>query len=415
MKKSDTARRYGSITLLAGAFFIPIFIGAAQASLYAMVFLWAIMLFWKEGGGVSRNPAVPWMVLFGAIAVASIFYGEDPERSAKKIHRLILLGGVLAIPGLLKNRPEDARRLLLAFVCGTTALAIWDVIRIPTTWIYDLQHLDPAMAKLHGHTLEEHKWFLLYDKGNMRDPQFYTFTLLVLFTFFPVYQKLYRKPMMALIALNFAALLLHNKRGAWLALIAGVGLGVLLSRPALGFLKSRKGVAMILLGVLLFGGYSANRWEDIRNEFDPDHGGRLELWSRVFIPFMKDHPWGVGYRALKYEDLQEYTTDLSFTVKNHFHNNGLQIAAELGWLGLIAWAFWMLSHMFMLFRCRARGLLQRAHADRIAHACLLGLFALLCNGMVEYNFGDSEPFMLFVLIMGLSLWLWRERIVQQEA
>ena len=311
------------------------------------------------------------------------FLWRRSERSAKKIHRLILLGGVLAIPGLLKNRPEDARRLLLAFVCGTTALAIWDVIRIPTTWIYDLQHLDPAMAKLHGHTLEEHKWFLLYDKGNMRDPQFYTFTLLVLFTFFPVYQKLYRKPMMALIALNFTALLLHNKRGAWLALIAGVGLGVLLSRPALGFLKSRKGVAMILLGVLLFGGYSANRWEDIRDEFDPDHGGRLELWSRVFIPFMKDHPWGVGYRALKYEDLQEYTTDLSFTVKNHFHNNGLQIAAELGWLGLIAWAFWMLSHMFMLFRCRTRGLLQRAHADRIAHACLPRL--LLCSAMVWLN------------------------------
>jgi len=71
----------------------------------------------------------------------------------------------------------------------------------------------------------------------------------------------------------------------------------------------------------------------------------------------------------------------------------LQVQAELGVLGPLVWVPWMA--MVFIGMWRARG----SPAGRLV---LLGFLALFMNGMMEYNFGDSEPFMLFCLLMGLS-------------
>ena len=398
MTKADSIQKYGGYALLAGAFFIPINVGAAQIFLYLAVALWVVWLFLARDVSALKNPATIWLLAFCGLAIASVFYGEDTERSLKKIHRLILLGLVFAIPGFMKQQPVRLRQLVFALICGASILAVYDIFRIPGTWWYDVQHID--QSQMQGRSLPEHKMFLLYDKGNMRDPQFFTFVTLALFAFYPVYQAAHRKPLLCLMAVNFLALVLHNKRGAWLSFACALGVGILLSRTSLRFLKTKKGMATAAITVLLFGSFAYQRLSDLKDQFDPNHGGRLELWTKVFKPFMADHPWGIGYRALEHEDLKEYTESLSFTVKNHFHNNGLQIAAELGWLGLGIWFIWMMVQLAMLFRARS------SVESASALACFLGLLALLLNGLVEYNFGDSEPFMLFVVVMGCTVWLW---------
>ena len=406
--KAETLREYSNYALLAAAFFIPIFIGAAEGFMYLAILLWGILLLWKKQPlTIFKHPATLFIFAFAGLAVASIWFGEDAARSLKKSHRLLLLFAVFAVPGVLTSHHRDARRLLFAFVCGASVLAVYDIVRIPAHWLWDLNHID--QVELHGRTLEEYKWFLLYDKGNMRDPQFYMVTLLILFSFYPVYQAAHKRPMLGLMALNLAALLLHNKRGAWLAFLIASILCLLLSRTGLGFLRNKKVWAIGLVGLVLVGAYSKNRLGDLIDEFDPNHGGRFELWSKVFIPFMEDHPIGVGYLAVKHEQLTAYTTDLSFTVKNHFHNNPLQVAAELGWAGLAIWLAWMIAHLAMFLICRRIRHPEISIHMRLAQAGMLAFVALLIDGMVEYNFGDTEPYMLFIMLMGLSVWLWQQR------
>ena len=80
----------------------------------------------------------------------------------------------------------------------------------------------------------------------------------------------------------------------------------------------------------------------------------------------------------------------------HLHNVPIQIAAERGLPALLAW----LCFLFVL----ARDLMRQRRTSAIAflpNAGLACLVAMLAAGMFEYNFGDSEFLMLFLLLMTL--------------
>ena len=71
----------------------------------------------------------------------------------------------------------------------------------------------------------------------------------------------------------------------------------------------------------------------------------------------------------------------------------------MGPAGLAAWLGWMAVTVWMLYRS-SRG--PPGEASRMALGALGAFVALMLNGVVEYNFGDSEVLMLLCLLMGLS-------------
>jgi O-antigen ligase len=83
----------------------------------------------------------------------------------------------------------------------------------------------------------------------------------------------------------------------------------------------------------------------------------------------------------------------------HLHNNLLQIAAERGlpallaWLIFMIWTFWLLSRKW---RRKPSGGLPWIASGL---ACVLALFIA---GLFEYNFGDSEVVMLYLVLITLS-------------
>jgi O-antigen ligase len=83
-------------------------------------------------------------------------------------------------------------------------------------------------------------------------------------------------------------------------------------------------------------------------------------------------------------------------VNPHLHNVPMQIAAERGLPALAAW-IWMLV---MLAIDMARRL-KIAETRFLAAAALGCIVAMVAAGMAEYNFGDSEFLMLFLVIMTL--------------
>jgi O-antigen ligase len=86
-------------------------------------------------------------------------------------------------------------------------------------------------------------------------------------------------------------------------------------------------------------------------------------------------------------------------VNPHLHNVPMQIAAERGlpalgiWVGFIAM---LVAALYRLFRDAAGA------SGRILPATgLAAVAAMLAAGMFEYNFGDSEFLMLFLVLVTL--------------
>jgi O-antigen ligase len=79
----------------------------------------------------------------------------------------------------------------------------------------------------------------------------------------------------------------------------------------------------------------------------------------------------------------------------HLHNVPLQIAAERGLPALAVWIWFIVTLCVDFFRRR------RSPNSSLSNAGLAAIAAMLAAGLFEYNFGDSEFLMLFLVLITL--------------
>ena len=83
-------------------------------------------------------------------------------------------------------------------------------------------------------------------------------------------------------------------------------------------------------------------------------------------------------------------------INPHLHNVPLQIAAERGLPALAIWIAFIAVLAYGLFR------IFRSERDQtLAAAGLAAIAGMLSAGLFEYNFGDSEFLMLFLVLVTL--------------
>ena len=80
----------------------------------------------------------------------------------------------------------------------------------------------------------------------------------------------------------------------------------------------------------------------------------------------------------------------------HLHNVPLHIAAERGLPALVVW----LGFLVLVVRALIRRL-KAPDTTALAAAGLAAVAGMLAAGMFEYNFGDSEFLMLFLVLITL--------------
>lgn len=360
------------------AFFLPISISIAQPFAYLAIATWGYVLWRHPEERRSLRPFALPIILFSALLLFSSVIGPNPGYSVAKCRRLILLAVVFIVGNLFRSdRSNHSRSVLtplLCFVAGSTVLGLWDIVRVP-------------FEVAHGTAL--------YDTGNMRDPQLYLVSLCILLAL-RIYRPIQIPPylMSLLITVNMVGMILHFKRGVWIAFAC---VAVLIG----GWTRRYRLLAIVCVGivVLLLVPQTRDRLTLLQEEFTVKTGGRYVLWTQVAPRMIADHPLGVGMRALEYDDFLAYSKHLQPGL-NHLHNNLLQVTVDAGWLGALVWIYWMGLAWWLMARLSMKYKESGTARAAVALACLAAFTGVMLNGMVEYNFGNSVIFMVIVLLLG---------------
>ena len=118
----------------------------------------------------------------------------------------------------------------------------------------------------------------------------------------------------------------------------------------------------------------------------------VEVGARMIA----DHPLtGVGPNMVP-RVYAQYRPDYAINKVNpHLHNVPIQIAAERGLPALAIWLWFVVAVIIAQAR-----LFSRQHIVTAA-AGLAAVAGMLAAGLFEYNFGDSEFLMLFLVLITL--------------
>jgi O-antigen ligase len=188
------------------------------------------------------------------------------------------------------------------------------------------------------------------------------------------------------------ALSLTLTRSAWVGACVAVGV--------LFILKDLRLLGLLPVVVALFFAFApdsvTNRMVSVFDLRDPTNRDRLAM-ARTGAAMVQDFPLtGVGPNMIPKLYTQYRDPDAVQAMNPHLHNVPLQIAAERGLPALAIW----IAFVVLL----AHGLFRLFRSDReptLAAAGLAAIAGMLSAGLFEYNFGDSEFLMLFLVLVTL--------------
>jgi O-antigen ligase len=112
---------------------------------------------------------------------------------------------------------------------------------------------------------------------------------------------------------------------------------------------------------------------------------------------IRNHPLvGIGPNMVQPLYAEYRDPDAVNAVNPHLHNVPVQIAAERGLPALAVW-LWFIAGLVVALAKQ----LREKQLRFLAAAGLAAVVSMLAAGMFEYNFGDSEFLMLFLILVTL--------------
>ena len=188
------------------------------------------------------------------------------------------------------------------------------------------------------------------------------------------------------------ALALTMSRNAWVGVCVGIGV--------LFLLRDFRLVGLLPVAVALFLALApthlTERFYSTFSLTDPTNRDRVAMMKTGWRIIKKDPLTGVGPDGVRLVYPQYRDAMAERQLNPHLHNVPLQIAAERGLPALGIWAWFIV----VLVRDLARKT-RSSPLRSLPTAALAGVVAMLAAGMFEYNFGDSEFLMLFLLLVTL--------------
>ena len=359
------------LALLAFAASLQVSIFAAGVLLTLTAVLWLILVI-RNGERVDV-PRMFWpLAAYSAATVVSALFAVDREVSLLDLKQLVLFA---IIP--IAYRLLPGKRSLTAVDVIITVGAIEAIYGIVQYAILNFDHLQRRV------------------QGSLTHYMTYS-GVLMLVACTAAARIMFRRqdriwPSLVMPAL-LVALALTMSRNAWVGVSLGIGL--------LFLLRDFRLIGLLPVAVALFLAFApAPLTERLYSTFslkDPTNRDRVAMIKSGFR-IIKDHPLtGVGPDGVRLVYMHYRDPTAERQLNPHLHNVPLQIAAERGLPALAIWVWFIVVLVQDLAR-KTRSSSLRS----LPTAALAGVVAMLAAGMFEYNFGDSEFLMLFLLIVTL--------------
>ncbi|HTS46485.1 MAG TPA: O-antigen ligase family protein [Bryobacteraceae bacterium] len=121
---------------------------------------------------------------------------------------------------------------------------------------------------------------------------------------------------------------------------------------------------------------------------------------------IRAHPWwGIGPEQVGKQFEQWVPSDVARPLPEgwygHLHNIYLEYPAERG-IPTAMMLFWMIGKILWDFARALRGKLAVTEARFVLHGAIAVILAILAEGFLEYNLGDSEVLTLFLAVVGFG-------------
>jgi O-antigen ligase len=363
--------RIAYVLLLAFAGALQFSIAAAEVLLALVAVLWLVIV--VRGHERIRVPPMFWPLLaYGGLTLISSYKSPDSEVSFLDSKQLVLFAIVPIAYRLLQGQ-----RTLKAVDVMITAGALSAVYGIVQYGIFNFDSLGQRVQGTLGH-------YMTYSG------------LIMLVACIAAARVMFRSEDRLWAALIMPAVLvalaLTLSRNAWVGACAGISL--------LFILRDFRLVALVPVAAALFLALApaqlADRLISTFRLSDPTNIDRMAM-IRSGMHIIEDNPlWGVG-PDMVIQVYPHYRDPKAIKQLNpHLHNVPVQIAAERGLPALAAW-LWFIVTLLRDFLRKVRSSALRS----LPTAALAGVVAMLAAGMFEYNFGDSEFLMIFLLLVTL--------------
>ncbi|HTR35328.1 MAG TPA: O-antigen ligase family protein [Bryobacteraceae bacterium] len=138
---------------------------------------------------------------------------------------------------------------------------------------------------------------------------------------------------------------------------------------------------------------------------DEDSNRHRAVLRETGMIMIRAHPWlGLGPEQVNHQFKQWVPADalpLPEGYYGHLHNIYLQYAAERGIPTMLA-MMWLIGKALWDFAAALRTKLANAEARFILHGSIAAILAILAEGFVEYNLGDSEVLTLFLAVVAFG-------------
>jgi len=200
-----------------------------------------------------------------------------------------------------------------------------------------------------------------------------------------------------------ACLLFTWSRGAWIGIIAGAVLFIMIYHRRSIYLFVLAVCSLPVLAAVLPETIIA-RFASIGNMGDSSTSYRVYIW-RASMRMASDYfLGGIGVGEGAFRSVYPRYSLAGIEAAPHSHNLYIQIWLEIGVFGILAF----LAFVFLLLQnnfthCREISDAGKNGTDRTtACACLCGLAAVLVQGMTDYVWYNYRIFLMFWLIAGLS-------------
>ena len=385
--------------ILAVAFFLPLSLPISSGFLGLGALLWLGKIILKRQLDFKSTPFDIGIAALVLLAAASIWFSPDPGFSFYNYYNL--MGRYVLIYYLVVNNissKSQVKSLIWVMLASATVVAVYGFYQ------YLFAVNISAVEWVDGEQFPDLKLRVF---STMENPNLLAGLLVTMMAMGSGIgfksDGIKTKFILFLLVIMFGTcLVLTYSRGAWLSLLAVIGVyGILCNRKIFWLL--------LLLPLAMLVGHDAvlERIMSIMNPTDTSSTLRIALWESTIAMIMDKPLLGIGWGAywLVYPEYDFFLQNGNVKIF-HAHNMYLNIAAEIGIPGLIAFLGIMYGHIRLALNV-LRGTLESWSAG-----VLLGILAamggIIVNGLTDYVMFNIQLSMLYWLLNALVIVIWQQ-------